>query len=104
MSKQHKPIPIEQENMPDERVRERCCFCWEPTTWWTDIMQRRPEQQVACCVECSEKYRQLDVPSKKYWFLMDDVIKHESSKAFVGGRRSVGASANESPGNASSSV
>jgi len=89
MSKKYKPIPIERESSPDDRVEEKCCFCWEATTFWTDIKTRRPEQQVACCVICCEEYRQIDVPTKKYWFLVAGIITQESGKAFVGGRRSM---------------
>jgi hypothetical protein len=83
------PIPIEREHDPDHRVQEKCCFCWEPTTYWTKIPSRPPAKQVACCDGCAQAHRQMDVPSKRYWFLVDALVTNKSARAFVGGRQSM---------------
>ena len=61
-------IPVRQE--PDEAAfdTERCCFCWDATTYWTNIPSRKPGDQVACCMRCAQKNYIKDVPSKSYWW------------------------------------
>lgn len=84
-SKQSKQIPIKNGN-----VKELCCFCRKATEFWTAIKQRRVHEQVACCTPCSATFRQLDVPSKKFWFLVDEKIKSASANGFASGRKSIG--------------
>ena len=80
----NKPIPLEE-----GETEERCCFCRTATKFWTDIKSRQRRHQVACCNPCAITFRQLDVPSKKYWFLLEEVLlKKASASAFVAGRRS----------------
>ena len=62
------PIPVENEKDPESWLRESCCFCWQPTPWWTSIASRSPGEQVACCPGCAKTYRVKDVPSKRYWW------------------------------------
>jgi len=83
------PIPIEQESNPEERCKEPCCFCRARTTWWTDIRHRSPSAQVACCEDCADQWRQMDVPSKSYWFAREKLLTYESAKSFLAGRQSV---------------
>jgi len=89
MSKKYKPIPLAREVIPAERLEEACCFCRERTTYWTDVLQRTEEQQVPCCIECSETFRQKDVPSKQYWLRVVSLVLHESGRAFRAGRQSM---------------
>jgi len=46
---------------------EHCCFCGEPTRHWTDLPDREPGQQVACCVRCAVQNPWESVPSKTAW-------------------------------------
>jgi len=47
--------------------RERCCFCFRPTDWWTLISKRSEGEEVACCELCARKNRVKDVPIKEDW-------------------------------------
>jgi len=82
-------IPLETEVDPDQRSVERCCFCRTPTDWWTAIPSRSEAQQVACCEICAGEFRQMDVPTKKYWFVVDAMLTQGSARSFFGGRQSV---------------
>ncbi len=88
MSKTYKPIPLARELLPEDRLEETCCFCREPTTYWTDVLQRSEEQQVPCCTICADTYRQKDVPSKQYWLVVVSLVLRESGMAFRAGRQS----------------
>ena len=60
-------IPIEKEEFPEQPF-ERCCFCRRPTPWWTNLSDREPGQQVACCPQCAKTRRQPEsVPEKREW-------------------------------------
>ena len=77
------PIPLEHENDPDARgLYECCCFCWQPTPWWTEIAGRRPGEQVACCQGCAKTHRVKDVPSKRYWCDMADRLRKAREEGY----------------------
>lgn len=60
-------IPTRKE--PDsEPPFERCCFCRERTTFWTDLSDRKPGEQVACCPGCACCREPSEVPTKAAWF------------------------------------
>lgn len=59
-------IPIKHENTGDPAC-EQCCFCWQVTGFWTNLVWRKPGEQVACCLDCAAANLVKDVPSKKYW-------------------------------------
>lgn len=64
-------IPIEKEPKDSgvgHLVREHCCFCREPTNYWTKLKDRKPGAQVACCRRCAQKHGPKDVPTKLEWF------------------------------------
>ncbi len=42
-------------------VKELCCFCYKPTTFWYR------KKDVAVCDVCAEFSEPADVPSKKVW-------------------------------------
>lgn len=90
-------IPLETEVEPAERSIERCCFCRSPTEWWTAIPSRSEDQQVACCEICAGEFRQMDVPTKKYWFVVDSLLTQVSAKSFFGGRQSISAAKDPPP-------
>lgn len=60
-------IPIEREP-PDTGPSEHCCFCCAPTRMWTDMHNRLPGAQVACCETCAKTRQRDEVPTKKAWF------------------------------------
>jgi len=51
----------------DEPPFERCCFCRKPTPFWTQLENRTPGQQVACCEACASRAHVQDVPTKAVW-------------------------------------
>lgn len=62
-------IPIERE--PKEFLfapLECCCFCHQPTSFWTTLNSRGPGQQVACCPGCAGIFEPEVVPSKDEWW------------------------------------
>lgn len=59
-------IPLTRD--PDGPPYERCCFCRARTAYWTDLPDRDPGKQVACCPKCAKKATPKDVPSKKTWW------------------------------------
>lgn len=60
-------VPIEkQEDL--EPPYERCCFCRNRTTFWTNLPDRTHGQQVACCPGCACSYKPKEVPTKDAWF------------------------------------
>jgi hydrogenase maturation factor HypF (carbamoyltransferase family) len=60
-------IPLEREE-PAVPPFEHCCFCRQPTPFWTNIHKRKPGEQVACCQACAPLYSQKEVPTKKAWY------------------------------------
>jgi hypothetical protein len=48
-------------------LHERCCFCREPTRRWTNLPERKPGEQVACCESCAKEAKTEDVPAKEVW-------------------------------------
>lgn len=56
---------------------ESCCFCHEPTRFWTALLDRKPGQQVACCPFCAETFDTDVVPSKKEWCDYHDQSREE---------------------------
>jgi len=62
-------IPITRE--PDAAHlldAEACCFCHQPTVYWTALPRRKPGQQVACCPGCADIFPANVVPTKDEWF------------------------------------
>lgn len=59
-------ITITREDHDDPPI-ERCCFCRAVTGYWTALADRRPCDQVACCVQCSRYATPADVPTKWAW-------------------------------------
>lgn len=59
-------IPLMKEP-PDFGACEMCCFCHQPTRWWTDLPDRTPGNQVACCPDCAGTFPADVVPSKREW-------------------------------------
>lgn len=47
---------------------EACCFCHQPTRYWTDLKDRTQGEQVACCPGCADIFEADVVPSKLEWF------------------------------------
>lgn len=60
-------IPIKREP-PDMGPAERCCFCRKGSRMWTNLPDRAPGEQVACCADCSKRHWPADVPTKNAWF------------------------------------
>ena len=46
---------------------EACCFCHEPTRYWTSLLDRAVGGQVACCPFCAETFDADVVPTKDEW-------------------------------------
>ena len=62
-------VPIKQEEGPSHLYeRERCFSCRTPTIFWTDLPDRSPGQQVACCPGCACDVKPAEVPTKEQWF------------------------------------
>ena len=60
-------IPVDPQ--PDlEPPYEECCFCFTPTPLWTNLPDRESGEQVACCLECAQKRKREEVPTKQAWF------------------------------------
>ena len=54
---------------------ERCCFCREPTPFWT--IKNGVEttgEDVACCPRCAARALPEDVPTKKVWFRRERIV------------------------------
>lgn len=49
------------------REIELCCVCRTPTRMWTDLPDRTPGQQVACCKTCATVKAPAQVPTKAEW-------------------------------------
>lgn len=62
-------IPIVKE--PDAYSHwdaEPCCFCHQPTRFWTALPERSAGEQVACCPFCADTFEPDAVPTKDEWF------------------------------------
>jgi hypothetical protein len=46
---------------------EHCCFCGQPTLYWTSLPDRTLGEQVACCFICAAEGDPSKVPTKKAW-------------------------------------
>lgn len=46
---------------------EHCCFCGKPTRHWTNLPDRTPGAQVACCQACARLHEPQEVPTKDAW-------------------------------------
>lgn len=55
------------------RDTERCCFCRAHTHTWTNLPDRQPGQQVACCEACARVADPVDVPTKKAWMRAEEI-------------------------------
>ena len=45
-----------------------CCFCEQPTRFWTALPERTPGAQVACCPFCADTFDADVVPTKDEWW------------------------------------
>lgn len=63
---QRSALPLVPEPI-DMGVAEACCFCHALTRFWTDLPDRTPGQQVACCPDCAGIFDADVVPSKNEW-------------------------------------
>ncbi len=61
------PIPTKREPVGEGPPFEACCFCDRRTPFWTELADRTPGQQVACCEPCAEKHEPSEVPTKAAW-------------------------------------
>lgn len=61
------------EKPPERWENERCCFCREPTPFWTQL-GRRPGDEVACCEKCAKRAYPPDVPSKRVWVRREMIV------------------------------
>jgi hypothetical protein len=63
-------IPVVHEPDPDPSIAlaEHCCFCDAPTHYWTELSDRAPGEQVACCRACAKTHEVSEVPTKAAWF------------------------------------
>lgn len=63
-------LMIETTRDPDGHLflyQERCCFCRVRTPYWTALKDRKPGEQVACCLVCAKIHSPSSVPSKRKW-------------------------------------
>ncbi len=61
-------IPVSTEPEILEPSYEQCVFCRKPTKFWTDLPDRTPGEQVACCKTCATSHGPSEVLSKDAWF------------------------------------
>lgn len=61
------PIVEEKDVQLRKQEQECCCFCREKTRWWTDMPERKPGEQVACCPKCAKVATPEDLPTKEAW-------------------------------------
>lgn len=69
-------IPVKAEPRSSPTVsfeQERCCFCRARTSFWTEMPDRKPGDQVACCEGCARQAFPADVPSKRVWCRREDI-------------------------------
>jgi hypothetical protein len=63
--------------IPVVRTQDRdfdlCCFCRHRTGMWTDLPDREPGEQVACCDSCASRAEPEDVPTKAEWFRREKI-------------------------------
>lgn len=59
---------------------ERCCFCRQPTPYWTTLPDRTPGQQVACCETCAPIRNPEEVPSKAVWCGLEREIRKRETR------------------------
>jgi hypothetical protein len=69
------PIPIEPDS--DELPFEACCFCRRSTLYWTELANRKPGGQVACCADCAGRADPEDVPTKDIWWRREVIATGE---------------------------
>lgn len=68
------PVATEPKNSPTSTMdMERCCFCRAKTAFWTELPERKPGDQVACCEACAKQAWPLDVPSKRVWMRRENI-------------------------------
>lgn len=63
-------VPIKPEPNPKPPY-EHCFSCRTPTKFWTDLPDRTPGEQVACCPGCACDLKPNEVITKKAWFERD---------------------------------
>ncbi len=56
-------------------VLELCCICREPTPFWTNLSDRKPGQQVACCEKCAKLANPEHIPSKEVWCARERILR-----------------------------
>ena len=57
--------------------KEKCCFCRKDTSCWTDLQDRSPVEQVACCHIYCRHANIEDVPSRKLWTRRERIAMSE---------------------------
>jgi hypothetical protein len=60
-------IKIHEEPVEISDVKELCCFCRKPTSFWYTPEGQDPGKAVACCPDCACRAEPQDVPDKKTW-------------------------------------
>jgi hypothetical protein len=60
-------VPIQRQDDP-EPPYERCFSCRTPTIFWTNLPDRKPGDQVACCPGCACDHKPSEVPTKAEWW------------------------------------
>lgn len=73
------PIVHEPDNLAWV-VAERCCFCHQPTRHWTNLPERSPGQQVACCEGCAGIFEPEVVPAKMEWCECWDAVDRAAGR------------------------
>ena len=77
-------IPIQSTDL-----MQKCCFCMQPTLWVTAVRHRPVDKQIPCCRACGKDFYGIDVPSARYWQVVNNNFKRESAQAFAAGRKSM---------------
>lgn len=78
------PVPIHQED--GEPPYELCCFCRDPSSYWTSLLDRAPGEQVALCLHCAARADPEDVPSKRAWGRRERIAHHPTIGEISTGR------------------
>ncbi len=68
-------IEIELEQDFQNFPLERCCFCRNPTKYWTLDPSKTPGEQLACCEKCSKIANYNDLPTKQQWCRREDIVR-----------------------------
>lgn len=53
---------------------EKCCFCRNPTKYWTECTNLKPGEQLACCENCARVANYKDLPTKEEWCNRERIV------------------------------